>query len=42
MAGDFNIRNRNWDPSYHFHLIHSNSLTDIVDSCYDQYLEVAT
>ena len=32
MASDFNIRDRNWDPSYPFHLIHSNSLTDIVDS----------
>ena len=32
MARDFNIRNRYWGFSYSFHLIHSNSLTDIADS----------
>jgi len=31
-AFSFNIRNSNWDPSYTFHLIHSNLLVDIADS----------
>jgi len=32
MAGDFNIRNNIWDPSYPFHLIYSDFLFDIADS----------
>jgi len=32
IAGDFNIRNRDWDFSYSFHLTHSDSLTNIADS----------
>ena len=32
MTGDFNIRDDNWDPSFPFHLIHSDLLTDIMDS----------
>jgi len=32
MAGNFNIRNSNWDLSYTFHLIHTGSLLEIVDS----------
>jgi len=31
MAGDFNIRDREWNPSYSFHLIHSDSLLEIAD-----------
>ena len=32
MASNFNIRNSNQNPSYPFHLIHTNSLLEIVDS----------
>jgi len=32
MTGDFNIRDNNWNPSFLFHLIHSDLLTDIMDS----------
>jgi len=32
MAGDFNIRDSNWDSSFPFHSIHSDLLTDISDS----------
>jgi len=32
MAGDFNIRDREYYPSYPFHLTHSNSLFEIADS----------
>ena len=32
MAGNFNIRNSNWDPSYSFYLSHSDSLLEIADS----------
>ena len=32
MAGDFNIRDKNWDPLFPFHSIHSDLLTDITDS----------
>ena len=31
MAGDFNIRNSDWDLSYPFHSIHTNSLLEIAD-----------
>ena len=31
MTGDFNIRDNIWDSLYFFHLVHSNSLIDIVD-----------
>ena len=31
MAGDFNIRDCDWNSSYSFHSIHSNSLLDIAD-----------
>jgi len=32
IAGDFNIRDSNWDSLFSFHLIHSDLLTDIVNS----------
>ena len=32
MTGDFNIRDSIWDSNFPFHLCHSNSLFDIVDS----------
>jgi len=32
MAGNFNIRNSNWDPSYSFYSSHSDSLLEIADS----------
>ena len=32
MAGDFNIRNSSWNPSFSFHSIYSNLLMDITDS----------
>ena len=31
MAGDFNIRNSDWDSSYSFHLSHNNILLEIAD-----------
>ena len=31
MAGNFNIRDSNWDPSYSFHSIYTDSLLEIVD-----------
>ena len=31
MAGNFNIRDSDWNPSYPFHLIHTDSLLEIVD-----------
>jgi len=31
MAGDFNIRDSDWDPSYSFHLIHSDSLLEVAN-----------
>ena len=31
MTSNFNIRDRDWDSLYPFHLTHSNSLFDIVD-----------
>jgi len=31
MAGDFNIRNSDWDLSYPFHSIHTDSLLEIAD-----------
>jgi len=31
IVEDFNIRNFNWDSSYHFHLVYSNLLLDIAD-----------
>ena len=32
MAENFNIRDSNWDPSYSFHLIHSNFLFEVANS----------
>lgn len=32
MAGDFNIRNSNWDSSYSFHSSYSDFLVEIVES----------
>jgi len=32
MAGDFNIRNSDWNPSYPFYSSHSDSLVEIADS----------
>ena len=32
MTGDFNIRNSIWDLNFLYHSMHSNLLTDIVDS----------
>jgi len=32
MAGDFNIRDKDWDSSYPFHSTHSDFLFDITDS----------
>ena len=32
IAGNFNIRDSNWNPTFPFHSVHSNLLTDIVDS----------
>jgi len=32
MTGNFNIRDRDWDPEYLFHLIHNDLLLDIVDA----------
>jgi len=32
MAGDFNIRNSNWDLSYPFYSIHSDSLLKVANS----------
>jgi len=32
MAGDFNIRDSSWDPSFLYYSHHCKSLTDIVDS----------
>jgi len=32
MTGDFNIRDRDWDPDYPFHSSHSDILMDIADS----------
>jgi len=29
---DFNIRDNNWDPSYLYHLIHTDTLREIADS----------
>ena len=32
MAGDFNIRDNDWNPSYLFYSFHSDSLVEITDS----------
>jgi len=32
MTSDFNIRDRDWDHLYSFHLAHSDLLFDIVDT----------
>ena len=32
MTGDFNIRNRLWDPNYLYHSVYNNILIDIVES----------
>ena len=32
MASDFNIKDKDWNSSYPFHLTHSNVLFDIMDS----------
>ena len=32
MAGDFNIKDSDWDPSYYFHSSYSDSLVEIVNS----------
>ena len=32
MAGDFNIRDNDWNPSYPFYSFHSDSLVKITDS----------
>jgi len=32
MAGDFNIRDSDWNPSYPFYSSHSDSLVKITDS----------
>ena len=32
MAGDFNIRDSDWNPSYPFYSSHSDSLVKIADS----------
>ena len=32
MAGNFNIRDSNWDYLYPFHLIYSDTLLEIVNS----------
>jgi len=32
MAGDFNIRDNDWNPSYLFYSFHSDSLVKITDS----------
>jgi len=32
MAGDFNIRNSDWDPSYPFYSFYSDFLVEIVES----------
>ena len=32
MARDFNIRDSNWDPSYLFHSIYSDSLLEVANS----------
>ena len=32
IAGDFNIRDSDWDLSYPFHSIHTDSLLEIVNS----------
>jgi len=39
MTGDFNIRDSDWDPNVHYHLIHTEDLMFIAD-CLD--LELAT
>ena len=31
IASDFNIRNSNWNLSYLFHLVYTDSLLEIVD-----------
>ena len=32
MARDFNIRDRNWDPFYSYHLAHSDIYKDVANS----------
>ena len=32
MTGNFNIRDKNWDPDYLFYSVHSNLLLDIVNT----------
>ena len=41
MARNFNIRDYDWDPSYSFHSVHSDSLFDIANS-FDLELLVST
>ena len=41
MARNFNIRDYDWDPSYSFHLVHSDSLFNIANS-FDLELLVST
>jgi len=32
MTGNFNIRDRKWDPEYPFHSVYSNLLSNITDT----------
>ena len=32
MTGDFNSRDCSWDPNFHFHSIHKDTLLNIADS----------
>jgi len=32
MTRDFNIRDSDWDPCFHYHLVHSGNLLTIADS----------
>ena len=32
MIGDFNIRDNNWDPSYPYHLLYTDTLQEVADS----------
>ena len=38
MAGNCRFRNKDWDPSYHFHLTHSDTFLEIADSFDLKYL----
>jgi len=42
IAGDFNIRDRDCDPSYLFHSFYSNSLMEIANSLSSPIHQVST